>query len=261
MSDAKTLTLLKTLFEFPFQGPKWQSRFVVGSVLILAGFLIPIVPGIFVYGYVLRVMRQALEGEDLTLPAWEDWGGLAMDGLRGMVVSLVYFLPGMAFSFGGMALYFASSFSFPLLMNSANGESEAALALPLLFLVSMVVMFLSMAIGLVLSLLGALPLPVATAHFVLRDKVRAAFCVREWWPLLRANKLGYFIAWVIVTGLGGILYLALIMIYYTFVLCCFIPFLAAPFGFYVSLVGAALFGQTYRESVAILSPQEPVTLD
>jgi hypothetical protein len=83
--------------------------------------------------------------------------------------------------------------------------------------------------------------------------VAAAFRVREWWPLLRANKLGYLIAWVVVAGLMALSYAALIMVYYTLVLCCFIPLLMAPAGFYVSLVSAALFGQTYRESVAMLA--------
>ena len=40
--------------------------------------------------------------------------------------------------------------------------------------------------------------------------------------------------------------------YCTVVLCCLIPFVLAPIGFYLSLVSAALFGQTYRESVSMV---------
>jgi len=250
MPDVTSIPSLKATFRFPFQDPNWQSRFIPGAALLVAGFVIPIVPGIFVYGYLLRVMRQALQGEGLRLPAWEDWGRLATDGLRGMLVSLVFLLPGMIVSFGGMAFYFIGSFSLPVLMSSAEGD--AALAAPLLFLGSIAVMFLSMLVGSLLTVVGGVPLPVATAHFVAQDRVGAAFRVREWWPLLRANKLGYFIAWVVVVGLMGILYFVTVMTYYTCVLCCLIPFLAAPIGFYLSLVGAALFGQTYRESLAVI---------
>lgn len=258
MSEAATIPSLKVIFRFPFQGPDWRSRFIVGTALLFAGFLVPIVPGIFVYGYVLRVMGQALKGEDVALPAWEDWGRLAMDGLRGMVISLVYLLPSMIVFLGGVALYFTSSILFPLLMGAAEEASEVALGAPLLLLASMAIMFLSLLIGSVLLVVGAIPLPVATAHFVVQDKLSAAFRVREWWPLLQVNKLGYFISWVVVAGLMGILYFVSMMTYYTCVLCCFIPFLGAPIGFYVSLVSAALFGQIYRESAAILASRELV---
>lgn len=250
MSDVTSIPSLKATFRFPFQEPNWQSRFILGAGLLVAGFVIPILPGIFVYGYLLRVMRQALQGEGLSLPAWEDWWRLAVDGLRGTLVSLVFLLPGTLVFFAGMAFYFISTFSLPVLLSGAG--SDADLAAPLLFLAIIAVMFLSVLVGSLLTVAGAIPLPVATAHFVARDRVGAAFHLREWWPLLRANKLGYFIAWVVVFGLMGILYFVTVMTYYTCVLCCLIPFLAAPLGFYLSLVGAALFGQTYRDSVAVL---------
>lgn len=260
MSEVTTITSLKALFRFPFQSQDWRTRFIVGTLLNFAGFVIPIVPSILVGGYILRVMRRAIQGEKLSLPAWEDWGRLGVDGLRMMVVSLVFFLPGMVVFFGGMALYFGSSFSLSLLMSTANESSELALGVPLMLLASMAIMFLSMLIGSVLFLLGAIPLPMATAHFVDRDKVVAAFRVREWWPLLRSNKLGYFIAWVVMTGLMGVLSFVIMIAYYSVVLCFLIPFLGAPIGFYLALVGAALFGETYRESIAIQSAGVPLEL-
>lgn len=251
MSEAITTSSLKDVFKFPFQGPNWQSRFMVGAALTFANSFIPFVPLVFVYGYFLQVMRQAAKGEDLSLPAWDDWGKLGMDGLRAILVGLVYLLPGMLVFFGGMALYMAASFAFPLLMSGAQDESSLAVVWLMIFLASMVIMFVSMFIGSLLLMLGAIPMPVAMAHFVSQDKVSAAFRVREWWPLLRANKLGYFISWVVVAGLMAILYLAIMLAYYTIILCCLIPFLLAPISFYLLLVGSALFGQTYRESLAM----------
>ncbi len=256
MPQEIAVTSLKALFRFPFQGSDWRNRFLVGAALMFASFVIPIVPLPFVYGYVVRVMQQAIQGQELSLPAWDDWGRLAVDGLRVMLVGLVYFLPGMLVSFGGMAVYFGSSFALPVMMAGASESSELLLGVPLLILASMAIMFVSMFIGSLLFFLGAVPLPVATAHFVAQDKVAVAFRVREWWPLLSRNKLGWFIAWVIMMGLVGVLYLVTMMAYYTVVLCFLIPLLAAPIGFYLALMGAALFGGTYRESVAIQSAVE-----
>lgn len=75
-----------------------------------------------------------------------------------------------------------------------------------------------------------------------------AFRFGEWWPLLRASKLGFFIAWVVVLGLITLLYLVFTLSYYTLILLCFLPVLVAPLSFYLMLVASALFGQTYRES-------------
>jgi hypothetical protein len=203
----------------------------------------------FVYGYTLQIMRQAIEGAELTLPAWDDWNKLGKDGLRGIAVSFVYLLPGALVWFGGMALYFVSMFAMPLAAGK-SGEGEAVFAV--LFLVSVVIMFLSIGVGWLLSMAGAIPAPVATSHMLAHDQLSAAFHVREWWRLLKANWLGYLAAWFVVVGVTGILYLALMILYYTMVLCCLIPFVMAPIGFYLSLVSAALFGQTYRESISMV---------
>jgi hypothetical protein len=251
MMEETTMAYLKDVFQFPFRGPDWRNRFIVGCALIAASFLIPILPLIFVCGYVLQVMRQAIDGEELTLPVWDDWGRLAIDGLRTMVVGFVYLLPGLLVMFGGMALYFVGVVSAPIAEQAGN-----EVLFPLLFLGSFLVMFLSMFVGTLLTLLGTIPLPLATAHFAAQDEVPAAFRFREWWGMLRANPLGYFIAWVIAAGLGGVLYLALMLVYYTVVLCCAIPLLVGPVGFYTLLVGAALFGRVYGESVLMLSPGE-----
>jgi len=226
MTDETTTAYLKDVFRFPFRGPDWRNRFIIGSAIIVASFLIPVLPLIFVCGYVLQVMRQAIEGEELALPAWDDWGKLATDGLRTMVVGFAYLLPGILIMFGGMALYFFGVFAAPMAERAGN---EALF--PLLFLGGFLVMFLSMFVGTLLTLLGTIPLPLATARFAAEDEVPAAFRFREWWALLRANPLGYFIAWVIAAGLIAILYLGLMLAYYTVVLCCAVPLLAGPIGF------------------------------
>src|ERR1035437_6936506 len=94
MSETVTISSLKVLFHFPFQGPKWQNNFLVGSVLTFGSFIIPIIPLIFVAGYSVQIMRQAIQGEKPEMPEWNDWGKLASDGLRMLGVGLIFLLPG-----------------------------------------------------------------------------------------------------------------------------------------------------------------------
>jgi hypothetical protein len=251
MSEETATTRLQSLLRFPFQGADWSSRFIIGTGLTLAAYVIPLVPIIFVYGYVLRVMRQATEGEELTLPAWTDWGQLFVDGLRVALVGLVYLLPGVLVLVGGWMLYFVSSFAFPLMMGVVGQDTGGAALVFVLGMMglfgSMAVLMLSMAFGFFLVILAFIPLPAAVAHFIASDEVAAAFRPRQWWPILRANAVGYFAAWVVMLGLASLAAIALNFAYYTIVLCCLAPFLAAPLSLYVLLVSAALFGQTYRE--------------
>jgi len=255
MSEIVTRVSLKALFRFPFQGTKWQNNFIIGSLFAFGNFIIPIIPLIFVAGYCLQLMRQAIQGQGPTeLPEWNDWGRLFVDGARMLGVGFIYLLPGFVVLVGGMALYFVGSFSLPVLTAFGQDNSGPSAAFPLVFLFLMAVFMLSFLVGFVLIALGAIPLPVATAHFAAKDHFGSAFQLGEWWPLLRVNKLGYLIAFVIVFGLYFILSFVMMMAYYTIILCFLVPFLAAPIFFYLAVISATLFGQTYRESQDMLAP-------
>lgn len=256
MSEVTTLRGLKRFFAFPFEGPDWQKRFIIGAALIVVSFVIPVIPLIFVCGYVLQVMRRAIEGQALALPEWEDWGKLGVDGLRYGVVGLVFMLPGILVYSGGMGIYMVASMLLPVSMQMMDHGRGSFAVIPLLFVVSMLILFISIFLGMILMFLGAIPLPAALAHFVAKDQVGAAFRFREWWPLLWRNKMGYFIAWVLCGGLVGISYYGILLLYSTMVLCVLIPVLAAPLLFYLPLVCAAVFGETYRESESIVEANQ-----
>jgi len=264
MSTEMKMDSLKNLLRFPFRDPDWQSRFVIGIGLSLAGAFIPILPTLFVYGYVLQVMRQAIEGERVHLPEWDNWGDLGLDGLRATVVSLVYYLPGFVIMFGGMAIYMVVPFAFPLLFGFGGEDQTLSLAFPFLLLAGMAIMFLAMFVGMVVTYVGMGLLPAALGHTVVHREVSAGFRLRQIWALIRVNMVGYFAAWVIVAGLGAMLYMVVMMAYMAVFLVFLFPLvmiLIMPVSFYVQLVMAALFGQTYRESVEILSAEDPFILD
>jgi len=255
VAEVTTLRGLKRFFAFPSEGADWQKRFIIGAALVLVSSFIPVIPLIFVGGYVMQVMFRAIEGQALALPEWEDWGKLGVDGLRYGVVGLVFMLPGILVYFGGIGIYMFASMLLPLTMQMVDHGRGGFDVIPLFFVVSILILFVSIFVGMILTLLGAIPLPAALAHFVAKDQVGAAFRFREWWPLLWRNKMGYFIAWVLCGGLIGILYYGIMVLYSTMVLCLLIPVLSAPLLFYLALVCAAVFGETYRESAAAINKE------
>lgn len=260
MAEPITTRSLKDILLFPFREPDWRGRFLIGAALVLAGMIIPVLPLIFVCGYALHIMRRVALGEDPTLPPWDEWGKFALDGLRAMVVALIYLLPGILVLTGGMTLYFVSSVSMPAMYENDIVAAGPDSVWPWVFLGGMAIMFLSMFLGTALLAVGAVPLPMALAHLAVRDRFSAAFHPREWWPRVRANAGGYFVAWVVGVGLAALLYIANMLVSYSVVLCCLSPLLSAAGGFYLSLVGAALFGQFYRDNVGMPALEEPPLL-
>jgi hypothetical protein len=246
-------TQLRQVFRYPFQSPDLRSRYWIGVGLIFLGFIIPLVPLLFVGGYFMRVLRQSIRGQELALPAWEDWGNLALDGLRQIVVVAVFLLPGFLVLFAGQVLYFLSFFAAAL---SASANDPSSLAPALAIFGSMGIMFLSLALGTLLMFLGVIPLPMALAHCAAKESLWAAFHFGEWWRLLRRNAWDYFIAWVVIAGLAMVLFTALTLVYYTLILICLVPVLMALIGFYLLLVYSSLFGQVYRDSEQMLSAEE-----
>ncbi len=235
------ISALKSVLRFPFQGTDWQGRFLIGSALLLAGYFVPIIPAIFVFGYVLDVMRRTILGEEPSLLPWQDWGRLFRDGLRAFAVSLVYLLPGNLIYLGGLGLYFVGNVA---LIPAMEQEAWGVGLFFVLFTVFMIALFL----GSLLILLGLIPLPVATAHFVAEDRLASAFHIRRWWSVLKDRRWEYLIAWLIVAGLALVLYFILYLLYYTICLCWLAPIATAPAAFYLMAVSAVLFGQAYGGS-------------
>jgi uncharacterized membrane protein len=73
---------------------------------------------------------------------------------------------------------------------------------------------------------------------------------------VRKDKWGYFIAWLLVVGLLGVVYLGFILAYMTFILCLVGYLFLFPISFYIMLVSASLFGKHYRDSASLLITSE-----
>lgn len=251
MAKSAQIPLTSDVLAFPFRGENWQGKLGIGLALLFASFFIPFLPVLFVYGYLVRLMRGVIESGSLELPDWEDWGQLGGDGLKAFGVGFTYLLPGFVVILFGTCCYCASIFS--LTLQEAQYPTGSEDTLGLLVTMAMLVFFAALALGSFLSLLGAIPLPVAAGNLARTSQFTAAFRLRQLWKVLSANALGYFAAWVVFMGVMAIAYGLMTLAYYTLVLACFIPFISLPLMLYAMIVGSAQFGLAYRQGEARLS--------
>lgn len=258
MSTAFSTADLRTALRFPFQSKGWLNHFLVGSALFFANSFIPFIPAIFVYGYCARLMRHTVNGQALALPEWNDWGGLFKDGLRSTAIGFLYLGPGAIVMLGGSLIYFMA-IMVGVIATDDGAVEVVSPVFPLFMFGAVAVLFISMALGWALWTLGAVPMPLALAHSAARQQFLAAFDLRALGQIIRADKWGYLLSWVIVMGLVGVIYLAFMLLYFTVILCLFSYVFLAPLGFYAMLVAAAVFGNFYRENMpapALLSASE-----
>lgn len=99
---------IETLLTYPMESDDWIVTVLVGGILLFLSFLI--VPGVLVYGYLVRVLRAGM-ADASEPPTFDDWGTLFVEGLVAFVIVLVYQLvPIVVFvvTVGGSLAAFAS---------------------------------------------------------------------------------------------------------------------------------------------------------
>ncbi|MCB0209213.1 MAG: DUF4013 domain-containing protein [Anaerolineae bacterium] len=253
MSSSFTTDNLQALAEYPFKDSEWKQKLLIGGLLMVAGYIVPFVPTIFVYGYLAQIMRHLIveQGEPF-LPAWDDWGQLFSDGFRIVGITFIYSLPGIIFICGGYTLFFGSFVFLDIVANSA-GNSEPLP--PLIALGSTATLFGGFGLGLLFMLVAIILTPVAVSHFIATGEFNAAFRVREYWPIFRANLAGFLISYILLFGLFMVLSFVMNLLYYTIILCCLVPFITAAVSLYMMIIGSVLFAEAYRDGAQALQSE------
>lgn len=226
---------LNHLFLFPVADDEARKNFLIGALLILASFIIPIIPYLLVMGYTLRIMRQVIEGERPRMIAWGDWEGLLTDGLKLFGIRFVYSLPFLLFILPLML----ALWSLPMLAAALEEEG--------LFLAWLVAFPLFFACFIPVSLVFAILLPAPEAHVAATREFSAGFRIREWWPIFRKNLGGFVVAFLIFYGISMLLALAIQIMMMTIILLCLLPLLVPVISMYLTVVQYVLFAQAYRE--------------
>jgi hypothetical protein len=170
--------MLGDSLEYPRRGDRIWTRHLIGGALLLFGWLF--VPVLLLYGYLVGVVRGVAAG-DPEPPAWDGWTDLLVDGIKYLVVSLVYGLPTAVL--GGLIGIVAAGLAVGVETSTPELTAGAAVALVVLGL-------LTAAVGLLMSVL----LPAAVVNFVVADDLGAAFHLRT--VVGNAFTRPYAVAWL-----------------------------------------------------------------
>lgn len=232
---------LNDLVVFPLEDSEARKHFLVGCLIYLAGFFIPILPWLITSGYSAFIIRQVLNGEKPHLVPWDNWEGLLKDGARLFGIGLVYSLPLLIL----LITLFLMFFAFPLFSISIQeGNDQGLGVLSVIFVLlstglSILIFPLSIAIGLIV--------PVAEIHAIAKDDFTAGFRVSEWWPIFRTNWGGFVVALAIGYAIFMVMSFAMQILFFTIILICIFPFFMAAISMYYGVVQFAMFAQAYKE--------------
>lgn len=223
--------MLAEALAFPRADDGWLETVLIGGVLSILSFLV--LPAIVINGYLLRVLRAAVEGDE-TPPRFGDWVDLFVDGLLVWVVQFVYI--GIPSAILGVVV--VSFVAIGAVVTSAGAPVGPAAGVGVL--VALAVILVAVAGLLAVAYL----LPAALANFARTGDFVAAFHLRT---IARAAfSVDYFVAVVlaiavaVVLGVvGGLLVFLLVGF---FVL------------FYLQVVVYHLFGQGFARGVGTDQP-------
>ena len=164
-------------FAFIFKDPEWVQKTLMGGLFVLLSIFII---GVFVIaGYMARLARNVVAGMELPLPAWDDIGAMLAEGLKLVLVAVVYSIP-IILAYIAMAL---------LMVGTSGGGEMAQVA----GMFSGCGMLAVIPFALVLVFL----LPVAMVACAVTGEVSAAFDIPEILRFIRRNFVNYILALVI----------------------------------------------------------------
>lgn len=216
--------MLEAALRFPLASDDRVSTLLIGGALLavslfastLAVLFVPfgllvsllVFPvSLVVQGYLVRVLRGAATG-DRAAPSFTDWGGLLVDGLKLLFVSLVYGLV-VVVPLVVLVVVGVGSFTVTGGVESGMGMETATAAAPTVtgpnaavsagLLVGVGVVFL-------LSLVVSYLLPAALTNFALRDSLSAAFDLGTLRQVVFSTDylLGVLLGYVVGGALAGV---------------------------------------------------------
>lgn len=218
--------MFEDAIRYPWTGDERAKNVLIGGVLsILGAFLL--LPIFVVYGYLVRVIRDASAGSVEEPPGFAEWPEMFVDGLKVFAVSLVYsLLPMLVFGLAMAAWVVPAAVS-----TGPGGSSETFVGLG--FFAGLLLLFLGVAAMFVLLYL----LPAGVAAFALTDDLSAALSpstVRE-----IATSGDYATGWLVAVGLTILANAVATAAAMTIVGIALLPFI----GFYGNVAAAYAVGR------------------
>ena len=217
-SSGASFDFLKPL-TFVFDDPRWVQKVLLGGLFVIASFFI--IGAFFLYGYIARLVRNVIRGDQYPLPEWDDLGEYFGEGAKLFVVGLIYVIPIMLVA--GIVIV-------PMVVMGNSSDNETVRSMAGMSVTCVWCLIFPLALAMSLWLPAALLMVVVTGDF------KAGFDFQHIFRFIRANIGNYilaFVVWLVArfgAGLGVLL------------LCVGIVFTI----FWAFTVAAYAFAQTYR---------------
>lgn len=235
---------LNEILTFPFKDQESRKHFLVGALVSISAFIIPILPFFVLTGYAVQIAKQVMRGESPRMVAWDDWGKLFSDGAKVFGIRLVLTSPILIFA---IPLMFVGLLIPVFMANASPEEMETFMAIYSIFITASVCIIFPVSIAL------AVILPPAEMHVVDTGEFAAGFRVREWWAILRANLGGFIAAFVIyyLTSMAVAFGVQLLMM--SIIFACLLPIAMPAITIYSILIMYVTSAQAYRDGKAKLA--------
>jgi hypothetical protein len=176
-------------FTYVTEDPEWLKKVIIAALIIL----IPLVGGLAVMGWGLEINRRIITGETEILPAWDNFGGFIMNGLKELVVAIVYLLPAILI-YGCAAAAIVGVTTFTSSGDSGNSDTMgSAIAILTMCMYCFCILFL---------IIGALLIAPATSVLAETGEIGAALRFGHIFALLRA-AIGPYVLSILVVGLAA----------------------------------------------------------
>lgn len=238
---------LKEIFMFPIKDEQARKHLLMGCLVGLAALVIPIFPYLVLFGYAVRIAKQVLNNESPHMIAWDDWGGLAKDGIKVFGIRMIFALPIIIL----VVPFFLAMTLLPLIMSSSSSsDMEAFIPIFMLLMVGGFCIIIPLSIPL------ALIIPAAEMYAVEKDDFAAGFRFREWWPIFRANISGFIAAFAIYYISAMAFTFVIQILGATIILACLMFVLLPLMTVYITLIMYVTIAQAYREGKVKLAQKE-----
>jgi hypothetical protein len=163
-------------FSYPFQDSEWFKKIIISGLISL----IPVIGWLYLYGWMLEIMRRVINKETPLLPDDVDFGGNLGRGFQGFIIGFVYAIPLIIFSL-------PPSLVAPI--GQLTGMDSNTLTT-----VSLVISICCGGLSFIYGILMALVLPAALANFVVHGSMGAGFRFGEVFGLIKAAPGAYVVA-------------------------------------------------------------------
>ena len=251
---AKVFGKLPQILTFPFKGEGWFGKLAIATGVMLAGYIIPIVPMIILLGYFYEMVRRVVvEGEDASLPEWDDWGGFLSNGFKWFASTLVITVPFFLVFLLTMGLYFIPVF----FIESGVSDGFFAGYFAFLFFAQFILMFVSIIFMVFMGVFA----PVYMVHMVADGEFKAMFNIKEWWKIFAKGFWEFFISFLLLYGIAMIIGFIYGILIYSVICCCLAPIVICFGSVYILAVYLALVAGAYRDGREKLPVEEAPKLD